>query len=42
MNLVGRAGIEPATQDAAVLQTVAHTCRRADLSYTVTGHNFYF
>jgi hypothetical protein len=29
--LVGRAGVAPATQLAAVLQTVAHTGRRADL-----------
>ena len=29
--LVGRAGVAPATQKAAVLQTVAHTDRRADL-----------
>lgn len=28
--LVGRAGLAPATQKAAVLQTVAHTSRRAD------------
>ena len=29
--LVGRAGVAPATQEAAVLQTVAHADRRADL-----------
>jgi hypothetical protein len=31
IGLVGRAGVAPATQLAAVLQTVAHTGRRADL-----------
>ncbi len=29
--VVGRAGVAPATQEAAVLQTVAHADRRADL-----------
>jgi hypothetical protein len=33
--MVGRAGIEPATQEAAVLQTVAHTNRRADLNFSL-------
>ena len=31
IDLVGRAGVAPATQEAAVLQTVAHADRRADL-----------
>ena len=33
--MVGRAGVAPATQEAAVLQTVAHTDRRADLCLAV-------
>jgi hypothetical protein len=31
IDLVGRAGVAPATQEAAILQTVAHADRRADL-----------
>jgi hypothetical protein len=34
---VGSDGIEPATHSAAVLQTVAHTSRRADLLVVLTG-----
>ncbi len=35
--LVGRAGVAPATQEAAVLQTVAHADRRADLCLLIAA-----